>query len=349
MSADAPDRHGWESWTWDDSVFHGTAAYYRTGRYPYAPGLAEALTTRLGLDGSGRLLDAGCGPGTVALAFARLFEAVVGLDPDPDMIAEATRAAAEAGVSHASWVRARAESLPDALGTFPRHLVRAVLPLDGPAAGGGRRPTHARAARRSGPGRPGGLPREPRAVARRPLPVARSSDRRAADPMARSRSPGRHELLRTTSPSGEDDVFVAAGFAPEATVVVPDGRVIHPTIDEVVARVFSARGPHPISSARGWASSNISFASSSATPRPADASPCGCRTTVSGSGSRRRRASAPVRAKKGFFSSAPLATTISGSHAGGAGEHSRRRLHAFGPDLRTASSPRPGRWSAPVR
>ena len=51
--------------------------------------------------------------------------------------------------------------------------------------------------------------------------------------------------LRNTSPSGEDDVFGAAGFAPEETVVVPDGRAIHPTIDEVVARVLSSSWTAP--------------------------------------------------------------------------------------------------------
>jgi 2-polyprenyl-3-methyl-5-hydroxy-6-metoxy-1,4-benzoquinol methylase len=43
----------------------------------------------LALDGRGRLLDVGCGPGIVALELTSLFEEVVGLDADPDMIAEA--------------------------------------------------------------------------------------------------------------------------------------------------------------------------------------------------------------------------------------------------------------------
>ena len=77
---------GWETWRWDESLFAGAARYYEQGRLPYAPGLADAVARSLGLDGRGRLLDVGCGPGTVALRLASLFEAVVGLDPDADML-----------------------------------------------------------------------------------------------------------------------------------------------------------------------------------------------------------------------------------------------------------------------
>jgi len=67
-----------------------------------------------GLDGRGRLLDAGCGPGILALRLASLFEEVVGLDPDPDMLAEASRRAGAQGVVNVAWVRALAEDLPGA-------------------------------------------------------------------------------------------------------------------------------------------------------------------------------------------------------------------------------------------
>lgn len=78
-------------WEWDDSLFRGAAAYYRRGRLPYAPGLADVLAGVLKLDGHGRLIDVGCGPGTLALGLAHLFSEVVGVDADSGMIAEATR------------------------------------------------------------------------------------------------------------------------------------------------------------------------------------------------------------------------------------------------------------------
>nr|BFD83388.1 hypothetical protein StreXyl84_27890 [Streptomyces sp. Xyl84] len=58
-------------WEWDDTLFAGSAAYYRRGRLPYAPGLADVLAGALEPDGRGRLLDVGCGPGTLALDLAR--------------------------------------------------------------------------------------------------------------------------------------------------------------------------------------------------------------------------------------------------------------------------------------
>lgn len=88
------------------------------GRLPYAPGLADALARKLGLDGRGRLIDVGCGPGIVALELAALFEEVVGIDADPDMIAEAAREARRRRVGHGRWLTLHAEELPGELGPF---------------------------------------------------------------------------------------------------------------------------------------------------------------------------------------------------------------------------------------
>ena len=107
-----------DEWQWDSSLFKGTSAYYERGRLPYAPGFVETLTTVLGLDGSGRLLDVGCGPGTVTLALAPFFTEVVGIDPDKDMLSEAGQQAIRREVTNARWVAARAEDLPAGLGKF---------------------------------------------------------------------------------------------------------------------------------------------------------------------------------------------------------------------------------------
>lgn len=112
---------GWvmpEGWEWDETLYRGSAGYYVRGRPPYAPDLAVVLVANLSLDGHGRLLDVGCGPGVLALALAPFVGEVVGLDPDPDMLAEAARRAAAAGVRNARWVRARGEDLPAGLGHF---------------------------------------------------------------------------------------------------------------------------------------------------------------------------------------------------------------------------------------
>jgi len=107
-----------DAWEWDPSLYSGSAEYYARGRAGYPPELAEAFAAELELDGSGRLLDVGCGPGSLTLPLAGSFEEAVGLDADADMLGEATRLAALAGTGHCRWVHRRAEELPAGLGRF---------------------------------------------------------------------------------------------------------------------------------------------------------------------------------------------------------------------------------------
>ena len=106
------------SWEWDESLYAGSAAHYVAGRMPYPPSLAEAVRDRLGLDGTGQLLDVGCGPGSLTLLLSPFFESAVGVDADPDMIVEARRQAARAEINNIEWRRMRAEDLPADLGQF---------------------------------------------------------------------------------------------------------------------------------------------------------------------------------------------------------------------------------------
>ncbi len=99
---------------YDPSTYQGAAAHYRYGRPAYSPRLEALLTEELDLDGSGRLLDVGCGPGTLTVRLAHLFEEAVGLDPDPAMITEGRRAAQEQGIANIAWIKAQAEDLPGA-------------------------------------------------------------------------------------------------------------------------------------------------------------------------------------------------------------------------------------------
>lgn len=104
---------------YDPTIYRGAAAHYRYGRPAYSSSLEAVLTKELGLDGSGRLLDVGCGPGVLTVRLAHLFDNAVGLDPDPEMIAEARRAAEERGIANLTWVEAQAEDLPGAApGTY---------------------------------------------------------------------------------------------------------------------------------------------------------------------------------------------------------------------------------------
>jgi SAM-dependent methyltransferase len=98
---------------YDPTIFEGAAPHYRLGRPPYSPQLEAVLAEELGLDGTGRLLDGGCGPGILTVRLAQLFEEAVGLDPDAAMLAEGRRAAEERGLTNIRWIQARAEDLPE--------------------------------------------------------------------------------------------------------------------------------------------------------------------------------------------------------------------------------------------
>jgi SAM-dependent methyltransferase len=91
--------------------FEGTASYYVPGRPPYSPDLRRVLVEELGLTGSGRLLDVGCGPGVLTLQLADLFADAIGLDPEPEMLDEARRRAAVAGLPAIRWIEGRAEEI----------------------------------------------------------------------------------------------------------------------------------------------------------------------------------------------------------------------------------------------
>jgi SAM-dependent methyltransferase len=96
---------------YDPSIYRGAAAYYARGRPPYSRELVGTLSREVGLDGTGRLLDVGCGPGILTVELARSFEEAIGLDPDADMLAEGARRADRAGVANIQWLQAVAEDL----------------------------------------------------------------------------------------------------------------------------------------------------------------------------------------------------------------------------------------------
>lgn len=226
-------------WSWDETLYAGSAGYYRTGRLPYPDAVAEALRRALDLDGRGRLLDVGCGPGSLTLLLAPLFAEVVGVDADREMIAHAGLAAHAAGVGNVSWRQLRAEQLPAGLGRFrvvtfaqsfhwldrPRvaALVRAMLEPDG-------RCVHVQASTQHGV--PGGEP------LRHPRPPWQAIGALVTGYLGPHRRAGQGYLPEGT-PSGEDDVFRAAGFRGPVRVSAGGGEVVDRSEDELVASVFS--------------------------------------------------------------------------------------------------------------
>ncbi|GAA1405576.1 class I SAM-dependent methyltransferase [Kitasatospora putterlickiae] len=230
---------------WDDTLFAGTAAHYRRGRLPYAPGLVTALAEALNLDGRGRLLDVGCGPGTLALDLAGHFAEVVGVDPDPDMIAEAEHGAEELGLTGVCrWVRAPAEQLPHDLGDFDvATFGQSFHWMDRPLVAATTRTLL----------RPGGAlvhlsdlksePRPTEGLPHPPVPHAAVADlvRHHLGPVRRA---GRGFLPHGT-PGDEAAVLAAAGFTGPHRLVVPGGHALTRTADQVVAGVLSLSSSTP--------------------------------------------------------------------------------------------------------
>ena len=99
-------------------LFAGTASYYSRYRPLYPEQIIRRIVDALGLDGRGRLLDVGCGPGTSTFPLEPYFEEVVAIDASPDMIREAEVQARLRGVTGIEWRVMDADDISEALGTF---------------------------------------------------------------------------------------------------------------------------------------------------------------------------------------------------------------------------------------
>jgi SAM-dependent methyltransferase len=69
------------------------------------------------MSGTERLIDIGCGPGSLVIGFAPYAKSSVGVDVETEMLAAARVEAARAGV-HVHLVQARIEDLPSDIGVF---------------------------------------------------------------------------------------------------------------------------------------------------------------------------------------------------------------------------------------
>jgi SAM-dependent methyltransferase len=226
-------------WDWDETLYRGSAAHYAQGRLAYPTAMADALAQELALDGRGRLLDVGCGPGSVALVLAPQFQWVVGIDADADMIAEAGREAERSAVRNADWIAMRAEDITPALGAFqvvtfaqsfhwmdqPR-VARAAWAVLEP--GGAWVHVNATTHRGVESDEPLASPQPPRDEIRELVDTYLGPVRRA----------GQGHLPAGTQ-SGEEDVMAAAGYAGPRRIAVARGELFERSEDQVVASVYS--------------------------------------------------------------------------------------------------------------
>lgn len=85
--------------TYEPRRFRTTAPYYARFRLGYPAALIDRVIEIVGLTQGDRVMDLGCGPGLLAILFARAGLAVTAVDPEPEMLAAAEAGAREAGVT----------------------------------------------------------------------------------------------------------------------------------------------------------------------------------------------------------------------------------------------------------
>ena len=228
-------------WAWDPSLYEGSAPHYAVGRMAYPAALADALRDALGLDGSGRLLDVGCGPGSLTLLLAPLVASAVGVDADAGMIAEARRSGA-AGID---WRQLRAEELPADLGTFrlvtfaqsfhwmdQPQVARAVRPMIEPGGAW----VHVFATTHRGADGDDALPH--------PRPPWDAIDALVAGYLGTVRRAGQGSLPTGTR-GGEEDVMRDVGYRGPERLEVVRGDVVERSTEQVVSAVFSLSSSAP--------------------------------------------------------------------------------------------------------
>ena len=98
--------------------FTGVADDYVRYRPEYPSELLERLADRIGLEPSSRLLDIGCGPGTISLALHHRCAEVIGLDINSDMLRLARERARDLRADNVQFLEGAAEDADATLGTF---------------------------------------------------------------------------------------------------------------------------------------------------------------------------------------------------------------------------------------
>jgi SAM-dependent methyltransferase len=94
--------------------FRTAAPFYARYRPAYPPELIELLALATNVDESARVLDLGCGPGSIAIPLAAYAGEVVAVDAEPEMIGELRRSAPP----NVTPVEARAEDVDESWGPF---------------------------------------------------------------------------------------------------------------------------------------------------------------------------------------------------------------------------------------
>jgi len=100
--------------------------FYHRYRHGYPDTVIDILADAFTLTAEDLLVDLGCGTGQLALPISRRVRAVIGVDPEPDMLQRARLAAHEAGVTNVSWMLGADTDLPALRALLGDNTVAAV-------------------------------------------------------------------------------------------------------------------------------------------------------------------------------------------------------------------------------
>ena len=113
--------------------FRSAAEYYLSGRPSYSSLLIRRVVELCALNATHQILDLGCGPGQLAMAFAPFVREVTALDPEPEML-EIARECVRLRPFQIKFVQGGSDDLGPQLGRFQAVTIgRAFHWMDRPA------------------------------------------------------------------------------------------------------------------------------------------------------------------------------------------------------------------------
>ncbi len=217
------------------TVYAGSADFYARGRLPYPASLGEVLATAVG--SGDRIVDVGCGPGTLTARIAEHFDEVVGVDQELSMVRHAGTVVES--MDHVRFVCARAEQLPFDPASFRVAVMGQAFHWFDQAAA-------ARALMRIL--QPGGfcvlvygwtLSGDPPPGSSYPLPPYAALTELLAGRTSRGLGAATARSTVRTAPGDESGPMETTGFQAFSTVGVAGGQEVISTVDDVIARCLS--------------------------------------------------------------------------------------------------------------
>jgi len=107
--------------------FSGEVAdFYSKYRRGYGPAVIDWLAEAFALLNHGVVVDLGCGTGQLAIPLAGRAQAVIGIDPEPDMLARARKTAAEQGCANIAWMLGSDRDVPAVAALLGNRALAAV-------------------------------------------------------------------------------------------------------------------------------------------------------------------------------------------------------------------------------